>query len=61
MFAPKCLIISMLFCLTQYDTTNKEQTRLQKYLFTVLKRYKKHCIYTSYVKKEEEKNTVIHV
>lgn len=53
MFAPKYLI-SMPFCLTQHNTTNKEQTQLQKYFFTVFKTiYKKHCIYISYVKKTQ--------
>lgn len=51
MFAPKYLIISMPFCLTQHNPTNKEQTRLQKYHFTVLRRYIKNIVYTSYVKK----------
>lgn len=60
MFAPKYLIIPMPFCLTQHNTTNKEQTQLQKYLFTVFKTiYKKHCIYISYVKKKHSHTYII--
>lgn len=33
-FAPKHLFVSLFFCLIQDNTTNTEQTGLQKYLFT---------------------------
>lgn len=59
MFAPKYLIISMPFCLTQHNTTNKEQTRLQKYLFTVFKTIYKKTLYIHIIRKKKHSHTYI--